>query len=894
MLKDIKAVIFDLDGTLVDSMWMWKKIDIEYLGGFGIQVPDGLQQEIEGFSFSETAAYFKERFQIPDSIDQIKLQWNQMAKKKYETEVPLKSGAKAFLECCKDRGIKLGIATSNSKELVGAAVKALGVEEYFSCIMTACEVNKGKPAPDIYLAVADRLSTAPENCLVFEDILPGILSGKNAGMRVCAVEDVYSAHQREEKKKTADYYIEDYITILKEWESESTGRSVTVQSAPVTQADCRAEQEQGQNEGFLPVSKEEMEQRGIEQLDFVYISGDAYVDHPSFGHAVITRILEANGYRVGIIAQPDWKDENSITVLGRPRLGFLISSGNMDSMVNHYYVSKKHRQTDAYTPGGEPYRRPDRAVVVYGNLVRRVYKDIPVIIGGIEASLRRMAHYDYWSDSFKRSILLDSQADLISYGMGEKSIVEIADALNSNIAVKDIGFIAGTVYKTKDISGIYDGIRLPSYEEMKADPSRYADSFAIQYQNTDPFTGKTLIEPYPNGQFVVQNPPSPPLTTEEMDAVYALPYQRTYHPSYEKKGGVPAISEVKFSLTSNRGCFGGCSFCALTFHQGRTVQVRSHESIIEEAKRIIQDKDFKGYIHDVGGPTANFRHPSCEKQLTCGVCKNRQCLFPEPCRNLKADHGDYLALLRKLRSLPGVKKVFIRSGIRFDYLLADRDDTFFKELVEHHVSGQLKVAPEHISDVVLSKMGKPKKAVYESFVKKYRLINDRLNKKQFLVPYLMSSHPGSTLKEAVELAEYLRDLGYMPEQVQDFYPTPSTVSTVMYYTGIDPRNKTRVYVCKNPHEKAMQRALIQYRNPNNHELVEEALKLAGREDLIGFDKKCLIRPKRTGGAQPAYPKKSEKGKQTNFKKKTDSGRTDGKKTTKKKTIRNIHRKKGEK
>ena len=878
MLKDIKAVIFDLDGTLVDSMWMWKKIDIEYLGGFGLQVPDGLQKEIEGFSFSETAAYFKERFQIPDSLDQIKAQWNLMAKKKYETEVPLKPGVKAFLEFCKRQGIKLGIATSNSKELVGAAVKALGVEEYFSCIMTACEVNKGKPAPDIYLAVADRLSTAPENCLVFEDIVPGILSGKNAGIRVCAVEDVYSAHQRKEKKKTADYYIEDYITIVKEWEK-------------------------GQNKGFLPVSKEEMEQRGIEQLDFVYVSGDAYVDHPSFGHAIITRILEANGYRVGIIAQPDWKDEKSITVLGRPRLGFLVSSGNMDSMVNHYYVSKKHRQTDAYTPGGEPYKRPDRAVVVYGNLIRRVYKDVPIIIGGIEASLRRMAHYDYWSDSFKRSVLLDSQADLISYGMGEKSIVEIADALNSGIAVKDICFIAGTVYKTKDISGIYDGVCLPSYEEMKADPSRYADSFAIQYQNTDPFTGKTLIESYPNGQFVVQTPPSLPLTTEEMDAVYALPFMRTYHPSYEEKGGVPAINEIRFSLISNRGCFGGCSFCALTFHQGRTVQVRSHESIIEEAKRIIQDKDFKGYIHDVGGPTANFRHPSCEKQLTCGVCKNRQCLFPEPCNNLKVDHSDYLALLRKLRNLPGVKKVFVRSGIRFDYLLADRDDTFFKELVEHHVSGQLKVAPEHISDAVLSKMGKPKKAVYESFVKKYGQINENLHKKQFLVPYLMSSHPGSTLKEAVELAEYLRDLGYMPEQVQDFYPTPSTVSTVMYYTGIDPRNKAKVYVCKNPHEKAMQRALIQYRNPNNYELVAEALKLAGREDLIGFDKKCLIRPRRTDGGQLSYyaEKRKDKGQAPHYAEKRADRRQvprhaekrteDGKRTNRKKTIRNIHKKK---
>ena len=582
---------------------------------------------------------------------------------------------------------------------------------------------------------------------------------------------------------------------------------------------------------FLPISKEDMERRGIEQLDFVYVIGDAYVDHPSFGHAIISRVLEAVGYSVGIISQPDWKDEKSITVLGRPRLGFLVSGGNMDSMVNHYFVSGRHRPMDAYTPGGEPYKRPDHATVVYGNLIRRVYKDVPVIIGGIEASLRRMAHYDYWSDSFKRSILLDSQADLISYGMGEKTIVEIADALAGGIAVRDITFIAGTVYKTKDISGIYEGIRLPSYEEMKAEPRRYAESFQVQYCNTDPFTGRTLIEAYPGGVCVVQNPPQPPLTTQEMDDVYDLPYMRTSHPSYEAAGGVPAISEIRFSLVSNRGCFGGCNFCALTFHQGRTVQVRSHESILREAEGMLQDKDFKGYIHDVGGPTANFRRPSCQKQMTRGVCKNRQCLFPQPCPNLEVDHADYLTLLRRLRALPGVKKVFIRSGIRFDYLLADRDDAFFRELVEHHVSGQLKVAPEHISDAVLEKMGKPGKEVYERFVRQYNRLNEQLGKKQFLVPYLMSSHPGSTLKEAIELAEYLRDLGYMPEQVQDFYPTPSTVSTVMYYTGIDPRNGEPVYVCRNPHEKAMQRALIQYRNPKNHALVMEALIKGGREDL---------------------------------------------------------------
>ncbi len=642
---------------------------------------------------------------------------------------------------------------------------------------------------------------------------------------------------------------------------------------------------------FLPISKEDMEQRGIEQLDFVYVIGDAYVDHPSFGPAIISRILEDNGYTVGIISQLDWKNEESITVLGKPRLGFLICGGNMDSMVNHYFVSKKPRTTDAYTPGGKIGKRPDHAVTVYGNLIRRVYKDTPIIIGGIEASLRRLAHYDYWSDSFKRSILLDSQADIISYGMGEKSIVEIADALNSGIDVKHITFINGTVYKTKDISGIYKGEILPTYEEMKENKLRYADSFQIQYENTDAFSGKTLIEQYPNGIYVVQNPPAMPLTTEEMDHVYSLPYTRTYHPIYEKDGGIPAIAEIKFSLISNRGCFGGCSFCALTFHQGRCVQVRSHESIIEEAKLITEDKEFKGYIHDVGGPTANFRQPSCEKQMRVGVCKNRQCLFPKPCPNMKADHSDYLELLRKLRNLPKVKKVFIRSGIRFDYLLADKDDTFFKELVEHHVSGQLKVAPEHISDAVLSKMGKPENAVYERFVKKYYDINNKLGKKQFLVPYLMSSHPGSTLKEAIELAEYLRDLGYMPEQVQDFYPTPSTISTVMYYTGIDPRDKKPVYVCKNPHEKAMQRALIQYRNPKNYELVKEALIKAGREDLIGFDKKCLIRPRNIANQSQGSIYKGNR--QNKPSKPLVNGGQKGKasKPTKKSTIRNVHKKK---
>jgi len=646
--------------------------------------------------------------------------------------------------------------------------------------------------------------------------------------------------------------------------------------------------------GFLPITAEEVRELGVSQLDFIYVTGDAYVDHPSFGHAIITRLLQSHGYTVGIISQPDWKNDDSIAVFGAPRLGFLVSSGNMDSMVNHYYVSKKHRETDAYTPGGKPYMRPDHATVVYSNLIRKKYKHTPIIIGGIEASLRRMAHYDYWSDSFKRSILLDSQADLISYGMGEKSIVEIADALNSGIAVKDISFIAGTVHKTKDISGLYDYELLPSYDDMVSDKTLYAKSFKIQYDNTDAFNGRTLIEPYPNGVYVVQNIPQAPLTMQEMDDVYALPYQRTYHPSYEPFGGVPAISEIKFSLISNRGCFGGCNFCALTFHQGRTVQVRSHESIIEEAKLITQDKDFKGYIHDVGGPTANFRQPSCQKQLRAGVCKHRQCLCPEPCPNLEVTHSDYLSLLRKLRSLPNVKKVFVRSGIRFDYLMLDKDDTFFRELVEHHISGQLKVAPEHISDAVLSRMGKPENSVYEAFTEKYHRLNQKIGKNQFLVPYLMSSHPGSTIKEAVALAEYLRDIGYMPEQVQDFYPTPSTMSTVMYYTGIDPVTTKRVYVCKNPHEKAMQRALIQYRNPKNYELVREALKLAGRDDLIGFDKKCLIKPRKLAGEAFQQMSKSQKPKGTDkFSKKCNNrnNRKETEKHTKKKTIRNTHKKK---
>lgn len=636
---------------------------------------------------------------------------------------------------------------------------------------------------------------------------------------------------------------------------------------------------------YLPISKEDMKNRGIEQLDFVYVIGDAYVDHPSFGPAIISRVLEANGYQVGIIAQPDWKDEESIQILGKPRLGFLVSAGNMDTMVNHYTVAKKHRKVDAYSPGGVMGKRPDRATIVYCNLIRKVYKDIPIVTGGIEASLRRLAHYDYWSDKVKRSILLDSGADIISYGMGEHSIVEIADALASGIAVSDITFIPGTVYKAKNLDSVYDAVILPDYQSILASKEEFARSFYKQYCNTDPFTAKPLVEKYKDNEYVVQNPPSKPLSQAEMDRVYALPYMRDYHPSYEAQGGIPAIEELKFSLVSNRGCFGGCSFCALTFHQGRMIQTRSHESIVQEAQHLIWDKDFKGYINDVGGPTANFRHTACEKQNTKGVCVNKQCLFPTPCKNLKIDHTDYLSLLKKLRELPNVKKVFIRSGIRFDYLINDKDDTFMKELCEHHVSGQLKVAPEHISDNVLKLMGKPSNNVYERFIKAYKKTNDEVGKKQFVVPYLMSSHPGSTMKEAVALAEYLRDLGYMPEQVQDFYPTPSTISTCMYYTELDPRTMEKVYVPKNPHEKAMQRALIQYRNPKNYELVVEALQKAGRTDLIGFDKNCLIRPRNND----RYGQRSQSGQSGQGKSNGTGTKAGFGKPKKKKAIRNVHK-----
>lgn len=606
---------------------------------------------------------------------------------------------------------------------------------------------------------------------------------------------------------------------------------------------------------FLPISKQDMDKRGWAQCDFVYVTGDAYVDHPSFGHAIISRTLEAFGYKVGIIAQPDWRDRNSVTSLGKPRLGFFVSAGNMDSMVNHYTVNKKKRRQDAYSPGGVSGLRPDYATVVYCNLIKQTYKDVPIIIGGVEASLRRLSHYDYWSDKVKRSVLIDSGADMISYGMGEHSVVEIADALNSGLSVSDITFVKGTVYKAKTTENLYDFIELPEFDRIAADKRAFAESFHIQYNNTDFVTAKTLVEKYKEKLYVVQNPPAAPLTTDEMDRTYDLEYTREYHPVYKNRGGIPALSEVKFSLTSNRGCFGNCSFCSLSFHEGRVVQTRSHESIIKEAVKMTEDKEFKGYIHDVGGPTANFRHPSCTKQLTKGTCRNRQCLFPSPCPNMTVSHRDYLELLRKLRKLPRVKKVFIRSGIRFDYCMADKDDTFLRELCEHHISGQLRTAPEHVSDRVLKLMGKPENRVYESFLKRYERINKKTGKEQYVVPYLMSSHPGSGLSEAVCLAEYVRDMGYIPEQVQDFYPTPGTVSTCMYYTELDPRTMEPVYVAKSAHEKSMQRALIQYKKPENYELVKEALLKCGRSDLIGFDRKCLIPPRKiTGNANKSKKK----------------------------------------
>lgn len=644
---------------------------------------------------------------------------------------------------------------------------------------------------------------------------------------------------------------------------------------------------------FLPINKDEMEQRGWDEVDFVVITGDAYIDHPSFGVAIISRLLEANGYRIGIIAQPDWKVKESIDVFGKPKYGFMVTGGNIDSMVNHYSVAKKRRDKDAYSPGGLIGLRPDRATSVYGNLIRQTYKDIPIIIGGIEASLRRMAHYDYWDDKIRRSILLDASADILVYGMAEKSIVEVANAIKSGIPVDEIKFVKGTVIKTKSLEDIVDYVELPSFSDVKKDKLSYAKSFVKQTKETHFALGHTIVEAYGDNQFVVQNPPMPPITQKEFDYFYGFDYMRDVHPSYSEP--VPAIEEVKFSIISNRGCFGNCNFCALTFHQGRIIQSRSHESIVNEAKLITQDEQFKGYIHDVGGPTANFRQMSCSKQTKHGVCQDKDCLGTDPCNRLEVDHTEFVELLRKLKALPKIKKVFIRSGIRFDYLMYDKDDTFFNELVKDHISGQLKVAPEHVSNRVLKYMGKPYHNVYNGFVTKYKKLNQRYNLKQFIVPYLMSSHPGSGLEDAIELAEFLRDEKITPQQVQDFYPTPSTISTIMYYAQVDPNTMESVYVAKNPHEKAMQRALIQYRNPNNYRLVREALILAGREDLIGFDKKCLIRPRHDG-----FSKTNPKGAQNRTNGQSDKGRgpssTNSSKGTKgsgkkKKVIRNLHKKK---
>lgn len=626
-----------------------------------------------------------------------------------------------------------------------------------------------------------------------------------------------------------------------------------------------------EEDNFLPLSRKEMQRKGWEVPDFVFVTGDAYVDHPSFGTAVISRLLESHGYKVAILAQPDWRDNDNFRIFGRPRLGFLVTSGNIDSMVNHYTTAKRTRSEDLYSPGGGAGHRPDRAVMVYARKIRELFSDSPIIIGGIEASLRRLAHYDYWDNKVRRSILLDSQADLLIYGMGEKQIVEIAHALESGIPVKDINFIKGTTWKTEESDYVLDekAIMLPTYDDILASKEKYGESYLLQYKNTDSITGKTLIEPYKR-RYVVVNPPQDPLTEKELDRIYSLPYARNYHPRYEKAGGIPAIKEVKYSLISSRGCFGGCNFCALTYHQGRVVQSRSHESLIVEAEKLTHEADFKGYIHDVGGPTANFRQPSCTKQLKYGVCSHKQCLFPEPCPEIEIDHKDYLKLLTKLKEIPGIKKVFIRSGIRYDYLMHDENNKeFFKALCEDHVSGQLKVAPEHISDNVLRMMGKPGKDVFEKFVKTFFETNKKVGKEQYLVPYLMSSHPGSTLNDAIELSEYLRDSGYNPEQVQDFYPTPGTLSTCMYYTETDPRTKEKVYVPKTIEEKAMQRALIQYKNPRNYQLVYKALMQAERQDLIGFDKKSLIRPRPMGSKAP---QRKEKPIRENKSKKNKKGR----------------------
>ena len=588
---------------------------------------------------------------------------------------------------------------------------------------------------------------------------------------------------------------------------------------------------------FLPISKDDMINRGWSYVDFVLVTADAYVDHPSFANAIISRVLYEAGYKIGIIPQPDWNDISSFNVFGKPRYAFLVSGGNIDSMVNHYTVNKKKRHTDSYSPGGKTGFRPDRPTIVYSNKIKELYKDVPIIIGGIEASLRRFSHYDYWQDKIRRSVLCDSQADLLLYGMGERSIVEVAHRLKNN---KELTDIKGSCYLTKNINHLKDYIMLPALSEVKSSKNMYAKSVRLQYEEHNPYIGKTLVEKQDDNYYLVQNPPQKPLSREELDKIYSFDYQRTYHPIYEKDGGIPAIDEVKFSIISERGCFGGCNFCSLAFHQGRIVTSRSEKSILKEAEKLTKYKDFKGYIHDVGGPTANFRFPACSKQNEKGACKNKQCLAPTPCKNLKVSHSEYLNLLRKIKKIKGVKKVFIRSGIRFDYLLYDEDKSFFKELVKDHISGQLKVAPEHCSEKVLQLMGKPNIEVFNEFKRQFNSLSSKMGKKQFLIPYLISSHPGCTLKDAVMLAEFIRDMKYQPEQVQDFYPTPGTISTCMYYTGIDPRTEKNVYVPKSEKEKQMQRALMQYKKKENYKLVEEALIKSGRTDLIGNSPKCLI------------------------------------------------------
>ena len=616
---------------------------------------------------------------------------------------------------------------------------------------------------------------------------------------------------------------------------------------------------------FLPISRSDMEQRGWGAPDFVYVNGDAYVDHPSFGAAIICRVLESKGYKVAFLAQPDYRSCEDFKRFGRPRLGFLVSAGNIDSMVAHYTAAKKKRTYDYYSAGGKAGNRPDRAVIVYCNRIREAYGDVPIIIGGLEASLRRFAHYDYWDDRVRRSVLVDSRADILTYGMGENILIRIAELLDRGVPIKKIRDVRGTVYLCSPEDKVnYEIAATFDYNELKTDKKKYAEAFGVQYKNQDAINGKAICELY-DSKMLVQNPPMPPLEREELDRVYSLPYARAYHPIYEKDGGVPAIEEVQFSLTHNRGCFGACNFCALAFHQGRTVRSRSIESVVTEAKKITELPNFKGYIHDVGGPTANFRYPSCDKQFKDGVCPGRKCLAPKPCKNLKVDHTEYVRLLEEIEALPKVKKVFVRSGIRFDYLMQDKNDAFFRKLVADNVSGQLKVAPEHCSANVLSHMGKPNFEVYQAFREKYFRLTGEIGKEQYLVPYLMSSHPGSTLKDAVELAVCLKRDHYAPEQVQDYYPTPGTASTVMYYTGIDPFTMKSVYVATDYHEKQLQRALLQFNRPQNADLVREALIKAGRQDLIGYGPDCLVRPE-SGKKQPKAPidrtRKPQNGKKT--------------------------------